>query len=127
MNWFIRQGGIQKLQNLFDELWKKVKDNAPDFAYSGDIAETPKEIWTDLRIYMDFIKKTTLDLFWYSTVWTRYHHYCGFHSKVGKQDIYINAPWSCGQGALSAIRALILFFQGCNVGLLILERTFYNK
>ena len=74
-----------------------------------------------------FTKESTMDPFKYNRFFSRLWNFCGFSRKLSARDIFLNPPYSDHQAALSIRKALILYFSGANVCLLIPEESSRGK
>jgi hypothetical protein len=97
------------------DCYKRGSDEAKD----SDLALTPKEIWKKMNYLAGFTEESTMDPFKYNRLFSRLWHFNGFSRKLSARDIFMNPPYSNRQAALSLRKALVLYFAGANVCLLI--------
>ena len=125
MKKFQTGGGVEKIFKCYEERMKLLEQYVSDCAAESDQETTPNNVWDVLYKYLDFIKQTTADIFPYNKKWTKYHHFCGWRRNISARDVFINSPWYDEGAALAILKALKLFFEGANVGLLIEWRSYY--
>ena len=100
-----------------------MKKSPDHITIENDLAGTPPEVWKALYQGMDFIKERTMDPFEYNEVFNRLHFFCGWKRKLAPRDLYFNPPFSNQQAALAIRKALLMFFLGSNVALLIPQES----